>query len=87
MVYVDDSKPTGLPYPREHSCHMMADSLEELHEFADRIALHRDWFQGDHYDLFGGKRALAVKNGAVEVSSRMLVMLRRKLRAEAGGVK
>ncbi|HMN12797.1 MAG TPA: DUF4031 domain-containing protein [Bellilinea sp.] len=52
-------------------------SLLELHEMADRIGMKRSWFQDKpgrpHYDLSPGKRALAVRNGAVEVTSTDLV--------------
>jgi hypothetical protein len=53
---------------------MMADTLEELHEMADKIGLKRSWFQGKastpHYDLIESKRELALKNGAVFKSAR-----------------
>lgn len=49
---------------------MYADTVEELHRFAHRIYLRPSWFQNHHllphYDLTAGKRALAVRNGAVE---------------------
>lgn len=63
-------------------CHLMADSLEELHEFARKIGLKRRWFQGDHYDLTPCRRIVAVRLGAQEVSSRKLVEIRRALRAK-----
>lgn len=62
-------------------CHLMADTLDELHAFAARLGMNRDWFQGDHYDLVPPRRARALKLGAVEVTSRDLVALRRRLRA------
>jgi hypothetical protein len=61
--------------------HMMADTVEELHAMATRIGLRRAWFQGDHYDLTPSRRALAVKYGAKEVTSRDLVALRRAQRS------
>ena len=86
-VYVDDiqdwtrvSKMRGLRYT--HWCHMMADSEEELHEFASRIGLKRSWFQKKsetdhrwHYDLVPSKRAQAVRLGAREVDRRFIVQL------------
>jgi len=69
VIYVDDYKGR---FGRMIMCHMMSDtSLEELHTFADHLGLKREWFQqgsAPHYDLSQGKRALAVKLGAVEVS-------------------
>ena len=51
------------------SCHMYADSLEELHSLATKIGLRREWFQDQvlpHYDLTEGKRFQAVRFGAIE---------------------
>lgn len=68
------------------SCHLTSDtSLEELHEFAERIGLKRRWFQGGrhpHYDLNASKRALAVASGAHEVDRRGLVAAFRRLRGD-----
>ena len=53
--------------------HLQADTLEELHHFASRLGLRREWFQAkpgrpenDHYDLTrtGRERALAL--GAID---------------------
>ena len=61
-------------------CHMITDgNEEELHQMAEKLGLKRKWFQGDHYDLTPSKRALAVKLGAREVSSRDLVKILRGL--------
>jgi hypothetical protein len=55
-------------------------SEEELHAFAVRIGLKRSWAQlrprasAAHYDLTPQRRAMAVRHGAIEVSSRELVM-------------
>lgn len=56
-------------------CHMVSDtSLEELHAMAEAIGLPGLAFQGDHYDLTPTRRALAMTRGAVEVTSRELVL-------------
>lgn len=77
-VYVDDLFATAQTarwrYP--HACHMTADSIEELHEFASRIGLRRSWFQGGrrpHYDLTSARRAVAVRAGALEIGRRDMV--------------
>lgn len=80
-VYVDDSRN---PYRRMFMCHMLADSAVELHGMADKIGVARKWFQGDHYDICLAKRALAVKAGAVEVTARAIVKVRRRWRANGG---
>jgi hypothetical protein len=67
-------------------CHMIADDENELHEMAQRIGIRRKWFQNQgrypHYDICKSKRALAVKHGAVEVSSRELVLHARRIKAD-----
>jgi len=71
-VYVDNliQWPTKIRCFKAGSCHLEADTLEELHAFAAKLGLRRSWFQehimGDHYDLTPAKRALAIKLGAVE---------------------
>lgn len=64
-------------------CHMVADEAdcEELHAFAGKLGLKREWFQGDHYDLTPVKRVLAVRMGAVEVDRKGIVGIWRKQRA------
>jgi hypothetical protein len=64
------------------SCHLTATTLEELHEFAAKLGLKREWFQEhrliSHYDLTPSKRALALRLGAEVVPMRIqLGILRR----------
>ncbi len=55
-------------------CHMVSDtSLDELHAFARWIGIPERGFQGDHYDIPEEARAVAVAEGALEVSSRAVV--------------
>lgn len=73
-VYVDDMR---APFGRLIMCHMAADSTEELLAMADTIGVARKWIQypgttKEHFDVCLGKRALAVKAGAIEVSAREL---------------
>jgi hypothetical protein len=81
MVYVDKA---ANPYGQMKMCHMVADTLEELHAMADKIGIQRRWFQNNpdhpHYDISQSKRALAIQSGAVEITSRQLVELIRKQR-------
>jgi hypothetical protein len=68
-VYVD---PAQHPFGRMIMCHMWADTEEELHEMAARLGLKRAWYQKPpkaswcHYDVSKGKRAEAVRLGAIE---------------------
>lgn len=55
-------------------CHLVSDhSLEELHHFAGGLGIPRAAFQGDHYDIHGDLRELAIEYGAEPVDSRDLV--------------
>lgn len=77
-VYVDDAI---WPFGRMMMCHMIADTLEELHAMADRIGVQRKWFQDKrikHYDISTSKRAIAVASGAIEVDRRQFVHLTKK---------
>jgi len=72
-VYVDSVKPCVLTnYWRwAESCHLIADSVYELHRFAEKLGLKKEWFQekpSPHYDLTRSKRAKAVELGAIEVN-------------------
>lgn len=52
---------------KQGSSHLEADTLEELHAFARRLGLKREWFQprsSPHYDLSPAKRELALLRGA-----------------------
>ena len=61
-------------------CHLVAGSIEELHEFAEVIGLNRCWFQNKrkknqpHYDVRGNNIRLAISHGAVRVCRKELFM-------------
>ena len=71
-------------YGRMLMCHMIAGTEDELHSMADKIGVARKWYQVNasfpHYDICKSKRALAIEHGAIEVTSRQLVMIVRSLR-------
>lgn len=55
------------------SCHLTADTLDELHDFARKIGMKRVWFQDvrvPHYDLTPGRREAALAAGAVFVPAK-----------------
>ncbi|HEX6126828.1 MAG TPA: DUF4031 domain-containing protein [Pyrinomonadaceae bacterium] len=67
------------------SCHLIADSIDELIEFAVSIGLRREWYQPNsspHFDLTADGRAIAVRNGAIELTNREFVLKLRELRAK-----
>jgi Ser/Thr protein kinase RdoA (MazF antagonist) len=63
-------------------CHLLADTLEELHAAAARIGLRPEWFQRNHYDLTPMRRARALALGAVEIDRHQLVAILRAQRAQ-----
>lgn len=61
---------------RVRSCHLIADSLDELHAMANAIGMKREWFQpasSPHYDLTESRRARAIGLGAVPLERRAFV--------------
>lgn len=80
MVYLDPLRiqPTAIKCFKSGSCHLFADTLDELHRFARQLGLRPEWFQdkrtGDkpfpHYDLTSQKRHNAIRMGAMELDTR-----------------
>ena len=59
-VYIDKTRNS---FGRMVMCHMLADSLDELHAMASKIGLKREWFQPKstpHYDVSLTKRKQAL---------------------------
>ncbi|HET7037325.1 MAG TPA: DUF4031 domain-containing protein [Thermomicrobiaceae bacterium] len=85
--YVDELRHyPGHRSGHQHWCHLVSDGGEpELHGFAARLGLRREWFQArsrhPHYDLPPAGRERAIELGAVPVSSRELIRLLRRARA------
>ena len=81
-VYVDDA---AIPYRRMKMCHLVADTLDELHAMAERLDLRR-WFQGHasfpHYDVCLSKRDQAIALGAKPITSKQLVLFMRRKRGQ-----
>ncbi len=96
-VYVDDWRQKATLGPVEGRwSHLLADSEEELHQFADRLGLRRAWFQRhrrhpalNHYDVTEETRERAVALGAVPLTWREAArMLRaRRLAEPASGAR
>lgn len=80
-VYVDSLRDYG--WRHGPSCHLIADTVDELIEFAVGIGLRPEWFQprsSPHFDLTAEGRRLAVEYGAIEVTQRELIGIIRKIR-------
>jgi len=80
-VYVDQLADHGWRLGK--SCHMIADTLEELHAMAERIGMKRAWFQPKsfpHYDLVASRRKRAIAAGAIDCNRTTFVAKLRELR-------
>lgn len=84
-VYVDEMQVCvqTSKWPYTQACHLVADTVEELQEFAVQMNLHYSWFQSKsipHYDLTTRMRQKAVRMGAVEITGKKFFKLTRKYR-------
>jgi len=78
MIYVDD---WGMKVQNQNWYHLMSDTEDdEIHIFAKKLGLKREWFQVDHYDIAGSKRQQAIKLGAIQVKPEDLVKIRKDKR-------
>ena len=87
-VYVDRLVDYG--WRHGPSCHMIADSIDELIAFAVLIGMRAEWFQAKstpHFDLTVDLRATAVSAGAIELDNRAFVAKVRELRAKRKSAK
>jgi len=88
-VYVDKLRNWG--WRLGPSSHLISDATPgdnaELHAFAEKIGLKREWFQRSssvpHYDLTAGRRATAVKAGAIELDDRQFYAILKRWREDA----
>lgn len=82
-VYVDDSR---LAWRGKRWCHLVADSINELHTFADRLGLKREWFQDrtmyPHYDVTVSVKERALALGASPGDKRTIIMCAKQLKIE-----
>lgn len=79
MVYVDDAE--VLKYGNAWF-HLMADSIQELHDFAASVGISvRAFHRGarhPHYDVTAGQRRRVLQHGAVAISAREAVRIGQK---------
>lgn len=82
-VYVDR---LNIPWRGRKWCHLVADSLDELHTFAAKLGLKRRWFQlvasYPHYDIPVDLRGKALQLGAKIANRRQIILAARQLKAE-----
>lgn len=82
-VYVDNVR---IAWQGKRWCHLVADSLEELHDFARCLGLKRRWFQHQasypHYDVTVAVREKALAMGAIDGDRLAIVTCARVLKAQ-----
>lgn len=82
-TYVDNEQ---IPWRGKLWCHLVADSLDELHAFAVQLGLRRAWFQSKsafpHYDVTLTVRERALQLGAQPGSRATVFGCAKVLRAE-----
>ncbi len=82
-VYVDNVR---VKWAGSEWCHLVADTLDELHSFASRIGIRREWFQSSasypHYDIKLAVRAKAIHLGAVPGTRRQIIDCAKSLKME-----
>lgn len=90
-VYVDDEL---IPWRGKLWCHLVADTLPELHAFARRLGLRQAWFQAKsaypHYDVTVSVRDRALIMGASMGDRHTIItcarLLKHELRSEEQAV-
>lgn len=82
-VYVDDSR---LAWRGKNWCRLVADSINELHAFAEQLGLKREWFQDrtmyPHYDVTVKVKERALALGAYAGDKRTIVTCAKRLKVE-----
>ena len=67
-------------------CHMLADNLQELHNFAELIEVDKRLFHKNasypHYDITTQMREVAIKNGAIVATRKQIIDAAKKLKVE-----
>jgi len=82
-VYVDNAK---VKWRGKQWCHLVADTIEELHDFAFQLGLKRHWFQHaasyPHYDVTVEVREIALSTGAREGDRIKIISCASKMKAQ-----
>lgn len=82
-VYVDNER---IQWRGKLWCHLVAESLDELHAFATTLGLQRRWFQHKasypHYDVTTAVRARALLLGALPGTKEQIITSAKLLRTE-----
>ncbi|KAA0915227.1 DUF4031 domain-containing protein [Psychrobacter sp. ANT_WB68] len=82
-IYVDFMQ---IEFKGYKCCHMLADTLQELHDFAALIEVDKRLFHRNasypHYDVTVQMRLTAIENGAIPADRRKIIECAKKLKVE-----
>ena len=82
-VYVDRA---SVAFKGRQWCHLMADTLDELHQFAQRMNIDARLFHRDasypHYDITLDMRLMVIANGAMDADRKMIIAVGKRLKIE-----
>lgn len=82
-IYVDRA---SIQFRDKIWCHMMADTLEELHQFAQQLNIDARLFHRGasypHYDITLEMRVVAIMHGAIDADRRIIIECGRRLKLQ-----
>jgi len=83
LVYVDNAK---VPFKDQYWCHLMADTLEELHQFTQLLGIDPRLFHRTasypHYDITLEMREKVIQHGAIQADRRTIISCGKKLKLQ-----
>lgn len=86
-VYVDNAR---VKWRGKEWCHLVADTLDELHDFARALGLKRSWFQHSasypHYDITTSAREKALQLGAHPGCRKKIMECAKSLKTQQGSL-
>ena len=82
-IYVDRAK---VSFQGREWCHLMADTLEELHQFARQLDIDARLFHRTasypHYDITLEMRILVIEHGAIDADRRTIIACGKRLKLQ-----
>jgi len=82
-IYVDNAK---IKWRGKEWCHLVADTIDELHDFAMSLGLKRSWYQQTasypHYDITTANRVKALQLGAKVANRKKIIECAKSLKAQ-----
>ena len=73
-----------IDYSKNGWSHLVADSIPNLHQFAKNMGVKKCWYENKrgkkqpHYDIKAKKVDIAIKNGAIQSTSKEILLFLKK---------